>query len=364
LSAHPIDGRKIARLAAIAVAIIAFWLVFALFNASEFHLRALAVNSPAQWEDVVFFQLFSSLIWAIWTPVLIAVAERLPVRKPRAMRNLLALLAVIPLLAVARAVFGAVFQLIVVERVPPNWEFTVHSVTVRFGKWCLLIVIITVVTNVVIGLKEGAARERRRAAARSTATRLELARLRACVPPSFVFATLRSIKEKIACDPAEADRILIALCDLLRRTLDFDRRGEVTLGDELDLIGQYLELETSVTTSGVPAMELSVALPDDFDKAEVPPLFLLSFLTNAMRGEDLSPRRELSILGTKNGARLLIEIHSRPGLLWTEEMAEQTRAVLRQVFGDAGFVTTRGDETLTIVTIDMPLRIRIPERAA
>jgi len=73
--------------------------------------------------------------------------------------------------------------------------------------------------------------------------RAELSALRMQLQPHFLFNALNSISELVYSDPAAADRMLVRLSDLLRRSLETTRQHEVPLEQELDFLQRYLEIE-------------------------------------------------------------------------------------------------------------------------
>jgi hypothetical protein len=77
-------------------------------------------------------------------------------------------------------------------------------------------------------------------------TQLVEARLRALqlqLNPHFLFNTLNSIAALVNENPATAERMIVALGDLLRMTLATSDRKQVTIREELHLLDQYLLIE-------------------------------------------------------------------------------------------------------------------------
>jgi two-component system LytT family sensor kinase len=61
--------------------------------------------------------------------------------------------------------------------------------------------------------------------------------------PHFLFNTLNSIAALVNENPATAERMIVALGDLLRMTLATSDRKQVTIREELHLLDQYLLIE-------------------------------------------------------------------------------------------------------------------------
>ncbi|HET6546206.1 MAG TPA: histidine kinase [Rhodanobacteraceae bacterium] len=81
-------------------------------------------------------------------------------------------------------------------------------------------------------------RERVRATAKAQVDALQ-ARIR----PHFLFNSMNTIASLIGTRPQEAERTVLDLADLFRAALGADDNGPGTLGEELDLIDNYLRIE-------------------------------------------------------------------------------------------------------------------------
>jgi signal transduction histidine kinase len=90
---------------------------------------------------------------------------------------------------------------------------------------------------------------RERAELEATAARLgkerttaELKTLRAQVEPHFLYNTLSNVVSLIDRDPTTAKHMTERLIGYLRHTLDASRRDNATVGDELKIVNDYLEI--------------------------------------------------------------------------------------------------------------------------
>jgi LytS/YehU family sensor histidine kinase len=75
------------------------------------------------------------------------------------------------------------------------------------------------------------------------ASEAELKALHAQIRPHFLFNALNAVAGLIRKDPALADRTVERLADVLRYTLRRSENGFATLGDELEFVRAYLEVE-------------------------------------------------------------------------------------------------------------------------
>jgi two-component system LytT family sensor kinase len=105
-----------------------------------------------------------------------------------------------------------------------------------------LIAAVSYVIRIATRLREQEARTARADALRMQA---ELAALRGQLNPHFLFNTLHTLTALVRRDPATAENALERFGDMLRYVLDVKRsaREDVTLGDELEFVRNYLSLE-------------------------------------------------------------------------------------------------------------------------
>src|SRR5688572_9531806 len=98
--------------------------------------------------------------------------------------------------------------------------------------------------------------------------------------PHFLFNTFHTITALIGEDPATARRMMVALGDLLRRTLREPATPLQSLARELELIDLYMSIQ---------ALRLGARVRVDYDiareatTAEVPHLVLQPLFENAVR---------------------------------------------------------------------------------
>lgn len=71
----------------------------------------------------------------------------------------------------------------------------------------------------------------------------ELKLLQAQIEPHFLFNTLSNVVGLVHSDPTAAERTLVNLTTLLRASLQRTREQAVTLGEELDIVQAYLDIQ-------------------------------------------------------------------------------------------------------------------------
>jgi sensor histidine kinase YesM len=117
---------------------------------------------------------------------------------------------------------------------------------------------------------------------------VELAALRGQVNPPFLFNTLHTVSGLLQRDPVTARQALERFADLLRYLLDAKRleQEEVTLGDELGFVRDYLALEQLRLGE-----KLKVVEQIDFESLDcvIPSLTLQPIVENAIK-HAISPK--------------------------------------------------------------------------
>jgi sensor histidine kinase YesM len=187
----------------------------------------------------------------------------------------------------------------------------------------------------------------------------QLAALRSQLNPHFLFNSLHSMAELVHQDPKLAEQLIVRLGELLRRVLESSDTPELTLGQELDFIRGYLEIEQA---------RLGERLRVNWDiepgalGAPVPSLILQPLVENAIQHgiAPVSAPGTLSIRAQRRDGFLQIEIRdSGPGLSPADAARPQgigianTRARLQALYGDRHTFELRQGEGL-VVSLRIP----------
>lgn len=111
------------------------------------------------------------------------------------------------------------------------------------------------------------------------AAEAQLTALRAQINPHFLFNALTTIGYLIEESPDKALQTLLQLTKLLRRVLNTTDEF-ATLDSELQLIDSYLEIERARFED---RLRVSIDIPDDLRKMEIPTLILQPLVENAIK---------------------------------------------------------------------------------
>jgi hypothetical protein len=124
-------------------------------------------------------------------------------------------------------------------------------------------------------------RDRQLAEARTLAQTAQLTALRLQINPHFLFNTLNAISSLIVTGRnKDSEAMLSKLCGFLRTALAADGRSEVTLGEELETLQTYLEIE-AIRFGDRLSVEFAAA--DELLELPVPNFILQPLVENAVK---------------------------------------------------------------------------------
>jgi signal transduction histidine kinase/streptogramin lyase len=189
----------------------------------------------------------------------------------------------------------------------------------------------------------------------------ELQVLKMQLQPHFLFNTLHAISSLMHKDLEAADEMMANLGDFLRYTLESVGVQEVELGQELEILNRYLEIEHVRLGN---RLSVRQQVPADLLAAMVPNLILQPIVENAIR-YGIARRASggsVEITATRANGRIRIAVSddgeglpagSREGI-----GLSNTRARLEQLYGTnhAFFYVNRPEGGLC-VTLEFPFRI-------
>lgn len=194
-------------------------------------------------------------------------------------------------------------------------------------------------------------------ARRETEARLKV--LQAQIEPHFLFNTLANVASLIEADPVRARHLLDRLNDWLRVALARTRHEQTTLGDELAMLENWLEIMAVRFGARLRwQIEVSPALA-----AQVfPPMLLQPLVENAVM-HGIGPKLEggtLWIRARLDEARLHLEVSDDGAGFQDEGLRQGTglanvRARLRALYGEAARLDVRSGTTMgTVASLALP----------
>jgi len=311
--------------------------------------------------------IFASADWFLYaflTPFVFAIARRWPVERPLLARRTILHLAFSLLFCVLWAGGGMLLRLALGDRQQGgfghnyvSWIFT----TLPFGVAVYLCMV--GIEHAIRYFTEARDRDIQLARLSEQLAGARFAALQAQLNPHFLFNTLNTITVLVRDgDSAGATRMVEQLSDILRRTLHRHRANEVTLGEELDLVRQYLAIE-QVRFSD--RLRPTFAVEPAALAGAVPGFALQHLVENAIRhgiarrpeaGQlHIAARRDADILElsvTDDGPGIVTPDESPPG-----HGIHNTQERLRALYGDrASCVVSRGASVGTVAVLRIPWR--------
>ena len=362
----------------------AVWILPAAFAV----INRIAQTRLQGWDPVTVRDLLWSggdwFLYAFLTPGVFAVSRRWPLARPHFTRRVVLHLAIALLFSVAWATGGKLLALLLDLVFTPN---AVHAAMQagagqfwrKAGVDCLSWIFFTLPSGVavyvcIVGIEhairyftEGREREVQLAQLSEQLASARFAALQAQVNPHFLFNTLNTVAVLVREDDRRAAvRIVEQLSDVLRSTLSSHRADEVTLGEELELVGQYVAIEQARFSD---RLRPEFKIDDSLLSAAIPSFALQHLVENAIRH---------GIAREPNAGRLVISAHRAgemieisvtddgPGLdpdavIPKGHGIENTRERLRTLYReDASLVVVRRVEGGTIATLKVPYRELVP----
>jgi LytS/YehU family sensor histidine kinase len=291
------------------VAVVAAWTLVAMLFAVQAWFAAQVRGEPLAWGRASLIWLVWAAVWAALTPIALRLAERFPLQRPNVLRAIsihgvasaICALANLALFALAAPVIGA-------TQVEPTWLGTLSRL---LGTTFLLnlpvywLIVATAHGERLVRTAREKDRRELRLEAQLADARLQA--LRAQLQPHFLFNALNTISVLMHEDVESADRILLQLSALLRRSLDGSEADEVTLGEEIGFLESYLEIEQARFGG---RLSYQLLIPAPLLEARVPTLILQPLVENALRhgiATRAGPGR-VEIKASRHGDSLLLSV--------------------------------------------------------
>jgi sensor histidine kinase YesM len=142
--------------------------------------------------------------------------------------------------------------------------------------------------------------------ARQRAVEARLRSLESRIHPHFLFNTLNTISSLIAINPARAEEIVGRLATLLRTSLDTGDRPLISLGEELQIVQSYLDIERARFGE---KLRVSFDVGPDLPQAKVPPMAVQVLVENAVKyGTNPQTDGDIRVAASAENGSLRIEV--------------------------------------------------------
>ncbi len=186
----------------------------------------------------------------------------------------------------------------------------------------------------------------------------QLSSLESRIHPHFLFNTLNSIAALIPSDPQRAEDTVGKLASLLRFSLNAQHSGLVPLEQELKVVRDYLEIETTRFGS---RLRYRMIIPESLGAVRVPPLSLQTLVENSVKhvAAERVDGASIEIAGRMEGGRIVLEvIDDGPGFslgaVAPEHGLGNLLARLELLFGGEGRLDVVREQEKTVVRMTIP----------
>lgn len=288
------------------------WILLAfLFSGLTYFSNAQGARPrPFEWKNVFLSQaiIYS---WAILSSLIVFFAKRFRFEQRNWWRLLPAHLVAAVVFLLLHTAIHAIFVKIV-DPAPGAengdfFAFTLRTTIIRWSvdlpTYCFLLSTIYVVDF----YRHFQAEKLKSSELKAALATSQLNALKMQIHPHFLFNTLNSISALIHKDQKAADKMVARLGDFLRMTLESSGEREVSLKQEMDFVGRYLEIE-SVRFQD--RLVVKMDIDQETLSARVPNLILQPIVENAIKhGISQQESVESLIISSKRqGDRLQIRV--------------------------------------------------------
>jgi signal transduction histidine kinase len=340
------------------VLIFVFWTVLASLESANRLLDprgfGFRVMSPAGPIAIAFLE---SWIWAACTPLIFRLASRFTLARATLLIAIGVVIAIAVYVAVA---FVRIELLPVPTRRPPVFAPLRDIARFRFLNQLLVYVAILAAGYAREYFLRDQARQREAMALQAQLAEARLDALRMQIHPHFLFNTLHAVSALVERDPAGVRRMIARLSELLRHTIESRGSDEVTLREELEILGRYIEI-MKIRFQG--RLEVVLAIDEQTLSARVPNLVLQPIVENALEhgAGRVTTGGRVEIASVRKGDRLVLTVRDNgPGLAEQQRTGvglANTRARLAQLYGGEGSLTLEAAPGGGVLaTIELPFR--------
>jgi len=368
ISYHALNSRsrRWSRVALIA----SIWTIIGVVFTLQSYFTSFRTERPVSLVDAAYLQMTWAYLWALATPLVLWVANRLPIDRRNWPRIALLHLPISLVLSVIVTAFGHVLAWLYW-----GWSMGRSFSLERMGRFILANFSEGIGIYLLIALASHAYRyycrytqgQSRTLELEAQLSRAELQALKMQLHPHFLFNTLHSISALMPHDPDAARTMITRLGDFLRITLESSGIQEVTLKQEIEFLRCYLEIEQIRFQD---RLETRVDVASNALDAKVPNLILQPIVENAIRHGIASHfnRGLIEITGRTQNGSLRIQVRDNGGGLIGHRNGENlfqsgiglanTEARLDRLYGRRHRLDLTNDPLGgSVVTLEIPLTV-------
>jgi len=253
-----------------------WWIGYALIYATHIVGMRDETNRLILWSDALRISYAGWLTHIPVSLVLLWLVRRYPFRSGKLLRSMALYSVVVAVLIAAKAAY------IVLTNSWIHWytQYSIAGVVMDSVRNNLLLYCMMIgVAHAFLYFESNQVREREVLALGSQLKQAKLDALATQLNPHFLFNALNSIAELVHHDANAADQMLVALSNLLRRSLSASQEHTLTVRAEVDFLEHYLAIER--VRLG-PRLRMTFDISEDCWSAQMPVMVLQSLLENAI----------------------------------------------------------------------------------
>ena len=327
--------------------IASIWFAIGLFDATQtvFSMRAEGMHHA--WVRLFLMLVLSWLPWALATPWLVHLAHLYPPVRPRPPVTWLVHSVACSIVGLVCAAWTAGLDEFLnpwensqpLEPFPRLWLYKFSNAFLS----SMILYIAILAFSYMLESRERLARQQTEAASLSAQlSQAQLDALRRQIEPHFLFNALNAISGLVREQQNDAAVTMIAgLSDFLRRVVQDSNRQQVPLGEELEFVQKYLDIQK---VRFAERLQVSLEVPTELFPAEVPTLILQPIVENAIK-HGIDRRAQggvIRITGSRSNGNLTLNVYNDgPKLLAGWEMSRtgvglsNLRTRLKSLYGNA-----------------------------
>jgi len=195
----------------------------------------------------------------------------------------------------------------------------------------------------------------------------ELKTLKSQLNPHFMFNAMNSIRALIEEDPESAKVAITKLSNILRYSLKMERAEKVQLGEEIETVKDYLDLEKIRFEE---RLKYHFNIDSTATRVEIPPLMIQTLVENGIKHgiSKMTHGGEINIISKVENAKLLIEIRNNGH--FDEDAIKNSKGFgisntkhrLNLLFGEqASFSLINENEDKVLAKLIIPISLGIAE---
>jgi hypothetical protein len=154
------------------------------------------------------------------------------------------------------------------------------SIALQIANWSVVFLIWLTLYFTALAVREHRSAQLRQSELARALHLAELRLLKSQLNPHFLFNALNTVRSLIADNPARAQNAVTHLANTLRYTLSSRQDELVTLSQEMDIVADYLELESMRCED---RLRIEKQVPADASAVRIPVMLLQTLVENAIK---------------------------------------------------------------------------------